>query len=108
MNKASSVLSFLLAVSVLPAGLALSQETGLRPLPIATTSLLPETVTAMRTDQSDLQRLGFILKDRERDTRTGESRGRLYTFERPSGSSQRSSTMSIPRTSSTSENWCLT
>jgi len=87
MSKTSSVLSFLLAGSILPVGFLLSQEAGLRPLPIATTGLVFQTITATGTDQADLQRAGYILKDRDSERKAANGRERSYTFEGPSGSS---------------------
>jgi len=86
MGRTSSVLGLLLAGSILPATVALSQDISLRPLPIRA-SLLPQAITAMRTDQADLQRAGFILKEGEREVRPGGGRERSYRFEGLSGSS---------------------
>jgi hypothetical protein len=87
MRKTFSVVLFLLALSILPAGVAVSDEAILRPLPISTARLPAETITATETDQEGLQRAGYILKDRDREAGIADRRERSYSFEGPSGSS---------------------
>jgi hypothetical protein len=81
MRKTFSGLLSLLALAILPAGLALSQEPRLRPLPMATGSLMTETFTAAPTDQAGLQRAGYVLQDRDSGVSIADMRERSYTFD---------------------------
>jgi hypothetical protein len=81
MRKILSLLLFLLAGLILLSGVAFSQGTTLEPLPIVT-GALPQTVTAERNDQADLQQAGYTLQD----SRTGDRRERSYAFRDASGS----------------------
>ncbi len=79
-RKPFSVLLFLLAGFILLVGFAVSQDAGLRTLPVATASL-PQSVTADRTDQLDLQRAGYILGEKGGDSKTADRMERSYTFQ---------------------------
>jgi hypothetical protein len=81
-----SILLFLIAGSIRLPGIALSDGNTLRPLPIATAGLQP-TITAVVTDQADLQRAGYILEDKGGDSMSAERRERSYSFRSHSGPS---------------------
>ncbi len=86
MRRVLSVALFLIAGWMLLSGIAFSQGQALRPLPVVTRGL-PQTVTAVATDQADLQRAGYILVELGGSPRPADRRERSYTFHGASGSS---------------------
>ena len=86
MRKTLSVLLFLLTGFLLLAGVALSEDALLRPLPLARTGLV-QAAAARRTEQADLQRAGYTVTDTGGDIANGFRRERVYSLSEVDGSS---------------------
>ncbi len=86
MRKVLSLLLFLVVGFILLSSIAFSQSETLRALPIAAAGL-PQAVTAMPTDQADLQRAGYILESRGGELRAVDRWERSYTFRGSAGPS---------------------
>ena len=85
MRRLFNALLFIAAGLVILTGIALSESTALRPLPLG--AGLPQTLTATSTDQAALQRAGYSLVDKNTAMPTADRRERWYAFQGALGSS---------------------